>query len=171
VLAALGVAPLAGLARRVRAAAPARSLSFHHLHTGEQLDITYFEQGDYVEAALAQIDHLLRDFRTGEVARIDPGLLDILHATAGACEHGRFEIISGYRSATTNANLAEKSAGVARNSLHMQGRAVDVRLTGYDTAKLWRVCVALGLGGVGFYPASDFVHLDTGRFRTWGPAS
>jgi uncharacterized protein YcbK (DUF882 family) len=157
------------LARSGHAATAPRSLSFYHLHTHEQLQITYFEQGEYVEGALAQIDHILRDFRSGEVARIDPALLDILHAAASACEHSRFEIISGYRSPTTNASLADKSAGVARNSLHMQGRAIDVRLSGYDTAKLRGACIALGLGGVGFYPAANFVHLDTGRFRSWGP--
>jgi uncharacterized protein YcbK (DUF882 family) len=169
-LSALAALPLSGLARRVPADAMPRVLSFHHLHTLEQLEVTYFERGEYVAAALAQIDHLLRDFRTGAVAHIDPGLLDILHATATVCGHTRFEIISAYRSPETNATLADKSSGVARNSLHMQGRAIDVRLTGYDTTKLRNACVALGLGGVGFYPESNFVHLDTGRFRTWGPA-
>jgi uncharacterized protein YcbK (DUF882 family) len=169
-LAALAALPFgAAAALQARAVTAARSLSFYHLHTLEQLDVTYFEEGDYVQDALVQIDHLLRDFRTGEVARIDPGLLDILHAAALVCERSRFEIISAYRSPATNASLADKSSGVSRNSLHMQGRAIDVRLAGYDTAKLRRACVALGLGGVGFYPESNFVHLDTGRFRSWGP--
>jgi uncharacterized protein YcbK (DUF882 family) len=168
---ALALAPLA-LATRVlsRAAEPARTVAFYHTHTDEQLEVTYFENGEYVAGALAQIDYLLRDFRTGEVAPIDPALLDILHRASALCGPRRFEVISGYRSAATNAALAEKSSGVARNSLHLQGRAIDVRLTGYVTGKLRDACIALALGGVGYYPESDFVHLDTGRFRMWGPA-
>jgi uncharacterized protein YcbK (DUF882 family) len=169
-LTTLAVAPLGAAVPRIAAASDAvRSLSFYHLHTDEQLEVTYFERGEYIEDALTQVDRLLRDFRTGDVARIDPALLDILHLTGKVCERTRFEVISAYRSPATNSTLADKSAGVSRNSLHLQGRAIDVRLTGYDTAKLRRACVALGLGGVGYYPASNFVHLDTGRVRAWGP--
>jgi uncharacterized protein YcbK (DUF882 family) len=139
-----------------------------HTHTGEALTVTYFADGAYVPEALAQIDHLLRDFRTGEVSPIGTGLLDALHALAGVCGGETFEVISGYRSAATNAMLQNTSEGVATNSLHLQGRAVDVRLTGFDTAKLRDAAIALGRGGVGYYPASDFVHLDTGRVRRWG---
>jgi uncharacterized protein YcbK (DUF882 family) len=171
-LAAFAAAPVGLAATRFALAAEApRTLSFHHTHTDEALEVTYFEHGIYLEDALAQVDRLLRDFRTGEVAPIDPALLDILHRAATVCGGRRFEVISGYRSAVTNSSLADRSSGVARNSLHLQGRAIDVRLTGYDTVKLRHACVALGLGGVGYYPSSDFVHLDTGRVRTWGPAS
>jgi uncharacterized protein YcbK (DUF882 family) len=170
VLAALAAAPLAfATGASVRAARASRTLSFWHTHTDETLEITYFEQGGYVTAALGQVNRFLRDFRTGEVAAIDPGLLDILHRAAQVCGKQRFEVISGYRSPVTNASLADRSSGVARNSLHVEGRAIDVRLTGCDTAKLRHACVALGLGGVGYYPESDFVHVDTGRVRTWGP--
>ena len=175
-LAALGTAPLSlalprlGLGMGMGADSP-RKLSFYHLHTDEQLEVTYFERGGYVNDALVQINQLLRDFRTGEVAAIDPRLLDLLHATARVCERDRFEIISGYRSPVTNATLAEKSGGVARNSLHMEGRAIDVRMSGLDTWHLRNAGVALELVGVGYYPESNFVHLDTGRFRTWGPGA
>jgi uncharacterized protein YcbK (DUF882 family) len=152
-------------------AALARSLSFRHLHTHETLQVTYFEDGEYLPDALARIDHLLRDFRTGDVAAIDRSLLDMLHRVAEVCARSTFEIISAYRSPATNAALADKSSGVSRNSLHLEGRAIDVRLEGYDTRRLREACAALALGGVGYYPASDFVHLDTGRVRTWGPVA
>jgi uncharacterized protein YcbK (DUF882 family) len=171
-LTALAVAPFGAAVPRIALASDTvRTLSFQHLHTHERLEVTYFERGEYLEEALTQIDSLLRDFRTGEVARIDPALLDILHTVGRTCERTQFEVISAYRSPATNSSLADKSSGVSRNSLHLQGRAIDVRLSGYDTAKLRHACVALKLGGVGYYPQSDFVHLDTGRVRAWGPAS
>jgi len=145
----------------------ARSLSFSHTHTGERLAVTYFTDGNYVPESLAQIDHLLRDFRTDEVCPIGTGLLDTLNAVASLCGGGTFEVISGYRSAATNAMLQKSREGVATNSLHVQGRAVDVRLAGFDTVKLREAAIALERGGVGYYPASDFVHLDTGRVRRW----
>lgn len=149
-------------------AEPARSLSFYHTHTGEKLAITYYEQGDYHLDALAEASRFLRDFRTGEEHPIDRGLLDILHGVRRATENnGRFEVISGYRSPKTNAALRAKSNGVAKRSLHMQGRAIDVRLTGVDTAQLREAALALRGGGVGYYPKSGFVHLDTGRVRQW----
>jgi uncharacterized protein YcbK (DUF882 family) len=148
--------------------APARSLSFYHTHTGEKLAITYYEQGDYHLDALAEASRFLRDFRTGEEHPIDRGLLDILHDVRLATESsGRFEVVSGYRSPNTNAALRAKSNGVAKRSLHMQGRAIDVRLTGVDTAQLREAALALRGGGVGYYPKSGFVHLDTGRVRQW----
>lgn len=171
ILAALAAAPLGAGSGFVLGEEAPRTLAFYHTHTDETLAITYFERGAYVETALAEINHLLRDFRTGDVAPIDPALLDILYRAASACGAQRFEVISGYRSPATNASLADKSAGVSRRSLHVEGRAIDVRLTGYDTAKLRRACIALGLGGVGYYPQSDFVHLDTGRVRSWGPTT
>jgi uncharacterized protein YcbK (DUF882 family) len=146
-----------------------RLLTFHHLHTGERLQVTYFEDGAYVPASLARVDWLLRDFRTGDVHAIDPHLLDTLYALTVACGCETFEIISGYRSPKTNAILRKASSGVAKRSLHMDGRAIDVRVTGLGTARLRDAAIALARGGVGYYPRSDFVHLDTGRFRTWGP--
>lgn len=166
-LQALGLASL-GLAitPRTWAAAP-RSISFYHTHTGERLSVVYFEHGDYVPAALASINSLLRDFRTGDAAEIDPRLFDALYALNLACGAGTFEIISAFRSPHTNAMLRSRSHGVAKNSLHTRGRAIDVRLAGCDTRRLRDAAIALGAGGVGYYAASDFVHLDTGRVRTW----
>jgi uncharacterized protein YcbK (DUF882 family) len=168
----LAAAPLAMALSRAGMAAPRalRSLVFHHLHTGERLSVTYFADGDYVEESLHQVDRVLRDFRTGEVHAIDPQLLDTLHALTRACRDAPFEIISGYRSSKTNAMLRRTgSGGVADRSLHVHGRAIDARLTGFDTARLRAAAVSLGRGGVGYYPESDFIHLDTGRVRTWGP--
>lgn len=159
----LACAPVAALART-----STRELRFYHTHTSEKLDIVYAENGAYVPAALAQVDQLLRDFRSGDVHPIDPRLLDILSAvqerTGGS---GRFEVISAFRSPATNAMLRNRSTGVARQSLHLQGQAIDVRLNGTSTRHLRQAAVALARGGVGYYPADDFVHLDTGRVRTW----
>lgn len=146
----------------------ARHLRFLHLHTSEKLDIVYAENGIYMPDALAEVNHLLRDFRTGDVHRIDPKLLDILHSvqelTGG---NGAFEVISGFRSPATNESLRHKSNGVAKKSLHLQGQAIDVRLSDAATRNLRKAAVALRRGGVGYYPDSDFVHLDTGKIRTW----
>jgi uncharacterized protein YcbK (DUF882 family) len=146
-----------------------RSLAFYHTHTDERLQLVYFEGGRYVPEALTRIDHFLRDFRTGEVRSMDPRLLDMLHVVCQACGAGTFEIISGYRSAHTNTMLRNRGGrGVAKRSLHMEGRAIDVRLSGRDTARLRNAAVAIAQGGVGYYPDSNFVHLDTGRPRIWG---
>jgi len=166
----LAAAPFLVGGRGARAASDARrALDFVHTHTGEKLSVVYFDNGDYLPDGLSAVEHLLRDFRTGERHPIDATLLDILHALRSAHGGGTFEIISAYRSPATNSALAEKSAGVARDSLHLQGRAIDVRLSGCDTAGLRDAAIALARGGVGYYPASDFVHLDTGRVRRWGP--
>ena len=145
-------------------------LSFRHTHTDETLKIVYRSGGDYVPSALTEINRLLRDFRTGEVQPIDPALMDILYAVGATCGGQTFEIISGYRSPATNAMLKRTGGGgVAKHSLHMEGRAIDVRITGLDSARLRDAALNLGMGGVGFYPIEDFVHLDTGRVRSWGP--
>lgn len=160
-----------GLARAPAALAAAdRALAFRHTHTGERLEIVYFSRGEYLPAALARVDWLLRDFRTGDVRTMDRRLLDALH-TLSASSGSAIEVISGYRSPKTNAQLHKASSGVAVHSLHLEGRAIDVRLPGMHTAKLRDAALALGVGGVGYYPKSDFVHLDTGRVRHWGPQS
>lgn len=147
-------------------------LSFRHTHTDETLQVVYRSGGRYLPSAMAEVNHLLRDFRSGEVCPIDPALLDILHALGGACGGQTFEIISGYRSPATNSMLQKTGGGgVAKRSLHMEGRAIDVRMPGVHTARLRDAALALGLGGVGYYPREDFLHLDTGRVRTWGPRS
>ncbi len=148
--------------------AGARSLSFFHTHTGEELTVTYWQDGEYLDSALAEINHFLRDFRTGDAYNMDPELLDILHLVYEKTEsQGHFEVISAYRSPKTNEMLRSRSGGVAKKSQHLEGKAIDVRLTDVPISKLRRVAYELQRGGVGFYEASDFVHLDTGRFRTW----
>jgi len=162
--AALAVVPSAVWAR----GAECRSLSFVHTHTGETLSCMYYQAGGYDPATLSRVNHFLRDFRTGDIHPIDPGVLDILFAVR--CRAGRddpFHVISGYRSPATNAYLRGHSSGVAKHSLHMEGRAIDVRLPGVPTRRLRDVGLALQRGGVGYYSASDFVHLDTGRVRFW----
>jgi len=150
-------------------AAPAvRELSFVHTHTAEDLAVTYAGPAGYLASALERVNHFLRDFRTDEAHAIDPALLDLLHALAAETgTRGPFHVISGYRSPRTNVALRARSESVARASLHMQGRAIDVRLPDVKLARLREAAVSLRLGGVGYYPGSDFVHVDTGRFRTW----
>ena len=169
VLKGLALAPLGLAGPRLAHAHEERALSFRHTHTDERLRIVYFERGKYLPDSLARIDRLLRDFRTGDVHPIEPRLLDTVFALGAACGGGTFEIISGFRSSRTNALLRSTGGGgVAKQSLHMDGRAIDVRLVGCDTARLRDAAIALGRGGVGYYRASDFVHLDTGRPRAWG---
>ena len=153
---------------RAQPACP-RALSFHHTHTGENLKVEYHDGRQYLTDALKEVSHYLRDFRTGEIHPIDPGVLDILHALLGRT-NGRassFHVISGYRSPRTNAMLRQKSHGVAKRSLHMQGKAIDIRLPGCDTRHLYRAALSLKRGGVGYYGKSEFIHVDTGRVRTW----
>ena len=145
-----------------------RTIAFHNLHTGERLRTTYWADGRYLSPALKDIDFVLRDFRTGDVASIDPRLLDLLHLLRSRMESSEpFHVISGYRSPKTNAKLAQQSGGVAKKSLHMRGMAADVRLPGRALSDLRRAAVSLKLGGVGYYPKSDFVHVDIGRVRYW----
>jgi uncharacterized protein YcbK (DUF882 family) len=154
------------------AAAGIRRVAFQNLHTGEALEAVYWEKGAYAPDVLARVNHVLRDFRTGDVHPIHPGLLDLLdglRARAGTREP--YSVISGYRSPKTNAMLHEDTPGVASNSLHMQGMAVDIRLGDVDLAKLHQAALTLRKGGVGFYPGSDFVHVDVGPVRQWAMSS
>ncbi len=145
-----------------------RRLGFNNLHTDETLDVAYWENGAYVPGALDAVNEVLRDFRTGEVHAISPHLLDLLVLLQGSLERpGRYEVISGYRSPRTNALLHTESAEVAVHSLHMEGKAIDMRLPDVGLASLRNAALGLGLGGVGYYPTSDFVHADVGRVRTW----
>lgn len=144
-------------------------LAFHNTHTGDQLKLTYFEQGRYIKDALHEINHLFRDYHDGSVHPIDPALLDQLYDLKHTLEVRKpFHIVSGYRSPATNADLRKHSDGVAKNSLHMQGRAIDIRIEGLDTRRIRNAALAMRQGGVGYYGRSDFVHLDTGSVRTWG---
>lgn len=145
-----------------------RRIALLNLHTDERLDIEYSRDGAYLPHALSSIDVLLRDFRTGERHAIDPSLMDYLVEVAHRVGvDPAFSVISGYRSPLTNAHLRARSTEVAQHSLHMEGRAIDVRMAGVDCASLAVHALGLERGGVGYYRASDFVHLDTGAFRTW----
>lgn len=161
------VAPPAALARGHALRAP-RVLTFAHLHTAERLTVTYAADGHYLPDALHTVNHLLRDFRTGDVHPIDPSLLDLLHALAETTgSRTPFEVISGYRSPATNRQLRARSGGVASGSLHMVGRAIDIRVGDVRLVALRDAARTLRRGGVGYYPQSNFVHVDTGRVRTW----
>ena len=176
-----GLVGLAGLPSAARATAlagarfgsreatlDAHQLSFYHVHTAETLAVTYREKGVLVPDAVAAITHFLRDFRTGEAHDIDVALLDTLTLLHEAAERrGNFEVISGFRSARTNEALRRVTDGVAAGSLHMSGRAIDVRHTGLATEDPRAAALTLGRGGVGYYPSSNFVHIDTGAFRAW----
>jgi uncharacterized protein YcbK (DUF882 family) len=149
-------------------AARERALHLVHRVTGEAFRDVYFADGRYLPEARARIDGLLRDWRSGATAPIDPALLDALHALAGRLGRDRpVEILSGYRTPETNLLLREEGFRPARSSLHMEGRAVDLRIPGVPLGKLRRAALALGAGGVGYYPRSGFVHLDTGEVRRW----
>lgn len=166
--AAMLAAAVPGQALAAMSTGAERKLSFYHLHTGEKLDAVYWADGAYQQDSLGEIYHLLRDFRSGDVNPIDTGLLDLLHNLSMKLDTtAQFHVISGYRSPNTNAMLAKHSHGVARHSLHMDGLAVDIRLPGRDLADVHRAALSLKSGGVGYYPVSDFVHVDVGRVRQW----
>ena len=165
---AIGAVTLAGIPAARASSQKPRALSFVHTHTGEKLAISYHDGVGYLPPALERINWLLRDFRTGDVHPIDPGVLDqLVDLQALAEPSAPFEVISGYRSPKTNAELHNRSSGVAEHSMHIVGRAIDVRLSGFPTARLHQLALTQRRGGVGFYPHSDFIHLDTGRVRTW----
>jgi uncharacterized protein YcbK (DUF882 family) len=151
--------------------APDRMLSFFHTHTGERLTSAYCCSGDYVPGALADVNHLLRDFRVNAIKPIDPALLDLLFQLNGKLETDQpFHVISGYRTPETNAMLQERGgahSGVATHSLHIDGKAIDIRVPGIALEHLRDLARSLQIGGVGYYPASNFVHVDTGRVRHW----
>ena len=168
--AVIGAVPVLGVEPRVIAAGgslDSRKLSFAHTHTKELLAIDYY-RGKYVPEALARINYLLRDFRTGDVHAIDTKLLDLLHSLAAVVRTERpFQVISCYRSPATNEMLRQQTQGVASESLHMKGQAIDIRLADVPLAKLHQAALQIKGGGVGYYPSSDFVHVDTGRVRRW----
>ena len=145
-----------------------RRIVLHNTHTQETLATEYCRDGGYCRPALDEVARVLRDHRNGAVHAIDPALLDLLVTAAERCgRDAEFEVISGYRSPESNAAMHARSPGVAAHSLHMEGRAIDVRLVGCDLARLRDTGRALARGGVGFYRDLQFVHLDTGRVRVW----
>ncbi len=169
----LGVVAL-GIASPLRGALAAlptsgvRTLGFVNTHTNEKILATYWKDGVYDKGALKDINYVMRDHRTGEIAKMDPTLLDLLvelHRRADSRK--AFEIISAYRSPKTNAMLASASGGVAKRSMHMEAKAVDIRLYDVKLADLRDTALGMRAGGVGYYAKSNFVHVDTGRVRHW----
>jgi uncharacterized protein YcbK (DUF882 family) len=145
-----------------------RALTFYNTHTDEKLNATYFRGSSFDKGALQDINHILRDFRTGDVHPIDLQLLDLLtelHRKTGSKQP--FQIISGYRSPKTNSMLSAESNGVAKRSMHLDGKAIDIRLADVKLQDLHATAVGMKRGGVGMYMASNFVHVDTGRVRYW----
>ena len=148
--------------------ADVRRVLVHNLHTGDKLNAVYFEKGRYVPDALAEAMRVLRDWRNGQEHVMDPRLFDVLHHLGGKLDTSApFQIISGYRSPKTNAMMHERSAGVASHSQHVLGRALDIRVDGVQLAHLHNAAMSLKAGGVGFYPVSNFVHVDVGPVRAW----
>ena len=147
---------------------PVRSIALQHRHTGEALKIVYFADGRYLEDSLENVNHFLRDWRTDEVIEYDPKVLDIIYVLQRLVDpSGPIEVFSGYRSPATNAMLRRASYGVAKNSLHMFGMAVDLHFPGRPLELVRKAALQLQAGGVGYYPASDFIHVDSGPVRDW----
>lgn len=145
-----------------------KKLTLSNTHTGESIQSVFWAEGNFIPEGLKEINHVLRDFRTGEVAEIDPQLLMMVHRLHHTVEASRpAQIISGYRSPKTNAALRKKSNGVAKKSYHMKGMAIDLRIGGIDLKKLHKAAKSLKGGGVGYYPKSQFLHIDTGPVRSW----
>lgn len=145
-----------------------RILSFEHMHTGEKVKVVYWKHGRYIRRSLKQINFIMRDHRINQVKAIDPKLLDILWNLSRKLETREpFQIVSGYRSRQTNNMLRAHSDSVAKRSLHIQGKAIDIRIEHRDTARIRKAAIALRAGGVGYYPDAGFVHIDSGDIRTW----
>jgi uncharacterized protein YcbK (DUF882 family) len=147
-----------------------RVLSLHHMHTDERISVVYRIGDRYQRSGLNKLNHFLRDFRTGDTVNIDPRLFDVLH---GIQRHlgdpdARYEVLSAYRSPATNAMLRRTGHGVARNSLHLSGQAMDIRFPDLPSSYVRDAALAVNLGGVGYYPSANFVHVDTGKVRRWG---
>jgi uncharacterized protein YcbK (DUF882 family) len=144
-------------------------LRLYHTHTGERLDIVFRRGDEYIPQALAQVDHFLRDHRTGDVHHYDPHLFDLLSDLEAAVGRpdAEIQVICGYRTPWSNEYLRTHTNGVARHSLHMQAEAIDIRLPGTKTSVVRDAALALHRGGVGYYAQSNFVHVDVGRVRCW----
>lgn len=159
-----------GLAHATKLSSKQRALSFVHTHTGEEMSLIYKVGDRFVPQSLVSVAHLMRDFRNGDTHPIDPHLLDVLWQMQRNLKNTQsFEIISAYRSPQTNMMLRERSvhSGVAEKSMHLTGQAIDIRLPGSALSDVRDAAKELKRGGVGYYAASDFVHVDTGRVRYW----
>ena len=148
---------------------PIHRLRLYETHTDEHIDIVYRKGNRYLPKALAQLNYFLRDHRNGRVRRYDPRVFDLLNdlTTSLGQPDAEIEVVCGYRTRRTNAFLRRRSRAVARHSLHIQAKAIDIRVPGVDTAELRDAALALHRGGVGYYPQEEFVHVDVGRIRQW----
>jgi uncharacterized protein YcbK (DUF882 family) len=148
---------------------PEYRLRLYHTHTNERIDIVYRRGDEYVSSAITRLDQFLRDHRTGDVTQLDERLFDLLHdlTVAVGKPNTEIDIVCGYRTPWSNNFLRRTTPGVAEHSLHMLGEAIDIRIPGVPTATLRNAALGLGRGGVGFYPESQFVHVDVGRVRRW----
>jgi uncharacterized protein YcbK (DUF882 family) len=167
---ALALGGLSLLSQPALAELPERRLAFRNVHTNERIDARYFGASGYDRQGLAEINHGLRDWRTGDIADMDRGLLDLLvdvREKLGVAPRRPFDLISGYRSPHTNAALHERSGEVASKSQHLLGRATDIAMPGISLDRVRLAALSQQRGGVGYYPRDGFVHVDTGRVRTW----
>lgn len=165
---AIGLRPTPVESFAAEAVVEPRWVKLRNIHTDEKLEAVYWENGEYVPDAVQALNHVLRDYRNDEVHPIDPGLYDILGRIAEKTQtKAHFQVISGYRSPATNRMLSERSGEVARHSLHMDGKAMDIFLEDIPLQEIRAEALGLKLGGVGYYPKSRFVHVDVGRVRTW----
>jgi len=163
-----GIFPKSVLAAIDEVTTPERSLSLHNPHTKDNFNGIYWRNGKYVSASLKSINHIMRDFHAHDIKQIDTHLLDLLYGISIKLKPGKpFQVISGYRSPETNAKLRKYGKGAAKNSYHIQGKAVDIRLPGYRTSALRRAAYKMKSGGVGYYPHQRFVHIDVGPIRYW----
>lgn len=167
--AAVSAAGMAGFSMNAQASSPAeKTLHLYNIHTGETVSSTFWAEGFYIDSEIETLDMLLRDFRANDVIAMERELYHHLHRLQTMFNAKQpLNIISGYRSPGTNARLSANSNGVAKRSLHMQGRAIDLRIPGVSTNDLQKAALNMRFGGVGYYPEDGFVHLDTGRVRRW----
>src|SRR5271168_1057615 len=165
------LAPFGHSTESVAASAHEYRLRFYHTHTRERLDVVYRRGDQYIPEALDELDHFLRDHRTGDVRHYDPRLFDLLYDLTASLDdsHGEINVICGYRTPLSNEFLRTRNAhtGVAEHSLHMQAEAIDIRLPGIPTSEVRDAALRMQRGGVGYYPVSNFVHVDVGRVRRW----
>ena len=146
-----------------------RSIKLFNVHTGEHLKATYWAKDHFVKDEIKKINYFLRDFRTGDVQEMDIKLLDLLYSIQLIRDTDKaIKVYSGYRSPKTNERLRKRSEGVAKNSYHLKAQAIDINLPGTDLKNLKKLATFLRRGGVGYYPKSGFMHIDTGPIRYWG---
>ncbi len=147
---------------------PEKRLHLKSIHTGEEIHVAFWRSGAYLQSGLTQLNKFLRDHRTGDVTKMDPELFALVHRVyEKSGSHKPIEIISGFRSIKTNDMLRAQGRNVAKNSQHVQGKAMDIRITDVPLKKQRDIALEMGVGGVGFYSASRFIHVDTGRPRRW----